>query len=93
MDVKVRDPKSWVLQIQGPKALDILRDAADGGGPVPFRYFDVATCRIGGQDVVVSRTGWTNEMGFELYTLGEVDGAKLWGDLLAAGEPHGLIGT
>jgi aminomethyltransferase len=93
MDVEVSDPKSWVLQIQGPKALDILRDAADGGGPEPFRYFDVATCRIGGQDVVVSRTGWTNEMGFELYTLGEVDGPKLWGDLLAAGKPHGLIGT
>jgi aminomethyltransferase len=93
MDVEVSDPKSWVLQIQGPKALDILRDAAVGGGPEPFRYFDVATCRIGGQDVVVSRTGWTNEMGFELYTLGEVDGPKLWADLLAAGEPHGLIGT
>ncbi len=93
MDVTVRDPNSWVLQVQGPKSLDILADAAEGGLPDPFRYFDTAFCRIGGQDLVVSRTGWTNEMGFELYTLGDVDGPKLWNDLMAAGEPHSVIGT
>jgi len=93
MDVAVRDPNSWVLQVQGPAALDVLANAAEGGRPEPFRYFDVAFCRIGGQDLIVSRTGWTNEMGFELYTLGDVDGPKLWNDLIAAGKPHGLIGT
>jgi aminomethyltransferase len=92
LDVEVRDPKSWVLQVQGPKALDILRDAAQGV-PENFRYFDVVPCLIGGQNLIVSRTGWTNEMGFELYTLGDVDGPKLWHDLMAAGKRHGLIGT
>ena len=87
MDVTVKDPDSWVLQVQGPKALDVLADAADCGLPNPFNYFDVAMCRIGGQDIVVSRTGWTNEMGFELYTLDDLDGPKLWNDLMAAGKP------
>lgn len=93
MDVEVRDPDSWVLQVQGPKSLDVLANVVDGGMPKPFKYFDVVTCRMGGQEVAVSRTGWTNEMGFEVYTLGEVDGPKLWNDLMAAGEPHGIIGT
>lgn len=93
MDVTVRDPDSWVLQVQGPKSLDVLAAAADVGLPQPFKYFDVVMCRIGGQDVVVSRTGWTNEMGFEVYTLDDIDGPKLWNDLMAAGKAHGIVGT
>ena len=90
MDVAISDPDSWVLQIQGPTSLDVLRDACDGGAPDPFPYFAVAEVRIGGQPVVVSRTGWSGELGFEIYTLPGTVTDTLWERLLSAGAPHGL---
>lgn len=92
MDVTVRDPQSWVLQVQGPKSLEVLAAACDTPTPDPFRYFDVRECAIGGQRLVVSRTGWTGELGFELYTTDpRADGDTLWRHLLRVGEPYGLI--
>ena len=93
LEVTVRDPDSWVLQIQGPRSLDVLAAACDGGAPEPFRYFDVAESSLGGQPVIVSRTGWTAELGFEVYTRADTDGPALWRHLLAAGEAHGLINS
>ena len=89
-DAEIRDPGSWVLQVQGPRALEILASVTDGAMPDPFNYFGVAECRIGGQAVFVSRTGWTNEMGFEIYTGADVDGPAFWHHLLVAGAPHDL---
>ena len=48
MDVTIRDPQSWVLQVQGPKSLEVLAAACDTAAPDPFRYFDVRECWIAG---------------------------------------------
>lgn len=93
MDVMVRDPESWVIQIQGPKSIDILSSATKDTLPNELKYFDVARSRIGDHELIISRTGWTNELGFELYTNREVDGVKLWNDLLEVGKPYGMIAT
>lgn len=93
MNVRIRDPKSWVSQVQGPRALPVLAAASDTGLPPNFTYFAVARTTFGGQPVIVSRTGWTGEVGFEWYTLPDeapVDGERLWNHVLAAGKPHGL---
>ncbi len=92
LDVIVRDPGSWVLQVQGPRSLDILGAACDGAAPEPFPYFSVAECSMAGQRLLLSRSGWTGELGFELYTLEqEPDGRALWRHLMRAGEPYGMI--
>ncbi|WP_373505091.1 aminomethyltransferase family protein [Aestuariivirga sp.] len=93
MNVSIRDPKSWVAQVQGPRALDVLAAASDSGLPENFSYFSVARTTMGGQPVLVSRTGWTGEVGFEFYTLPEeapVDGEALWHHVEAAGKPFGM---
>lgn len=93
LEVTIRDPKSWVAQVQGPRALEVLAAACDGGPPPNFSYFAVARARMGGQPVLLSRTGWTGEMGFEFYTLPEeapLDGEALWRHVEAAGRPFGL---
>jgi glycine cleavage system aminomethyltransferase T len=90
MDATVSDPSAWVLQIQGPASMDVLDAACDDGRPEPFRYFAVAEVRIAGQPVVITRTGWSGESGFEVYTSPEVDAGALWDRLLEAGAPHGL---
>jgi aminomethyltransferase len=92
LDVEVRDPDVWVFQVQGPRSLDILARACDDGAPDDFRYFDVRERQIAGFPVTVSRTGWTGELGFEVYVpRREIDGAAVWKHVLAAGEPDGLV--
>lgn len=89
LDVVVSDPQSWVMQIQGPTSLDVLAAACDEP-PSPFPYFAVAEVRMGGQDVLVSRTGWSGELGFEIYTRAETDAVALWDHVVVAGASHGL---
>ncbi|MEO0359658.1 MAG: glycine cleavage T C-terminal barrel domain-containing protein, partial [Pseudomonadota bacterium] len=89
MDVEISDPRVYVSQIQGPNALKIL-EAAAGGMPSPFGYFGIARVDLGGQEVVITRTGYTNELGFEFYTEPHHDADALWAHLRAAGEPFGL---
>lgn len=86
-DVEVRDPDVWVLQVQGPRALEVLHAAARGSSPDPFPYFAAATTIIGGQPVVVTRTGWTGELGFEVYAGPDIDRDALWNALMEAGAP------
>lgn len=90
MDVRVTDPDISVLAIQGPRALDVMRDACDGGLPAKFSYCAVAEVRMGGQPVIVSRTGFTNELGFEVYVRRTDDGQALWNHLFRVGATHGL---
>lgn len=92
--VEIHDPNSWVLQIQGPKSLQVLERACDGGGPDEFRYFDAFEGSMGGQPVLVSRTGWSAELGFEVYNMDpSVDGPALWDHLIAAGAEFGMRGA
>ena len=89
--VEIHDPGSWVLQVQGPKSLEVLARAIDTSVPETFRYFDCFEGRMGGQPVLVSRTGWTNELGFEVYNMdAAVDGLALWDHLIAAGAEFGM---
>jgi aminomethyltransferase len=89
-DVEIRDTAEWVLQVQGPNSLRVLAAVCDGGAPEPFSYFDSATVTMGGQTLLITRTGWTGELGFELYVPETADHKALWQHLLAKGEPFGL---
>ena len=94
LEVTISDPDSWVLQVQGPRSLDVLAAACDDGLPERFNYFDVTETRIGGQRLLISRTGWTGELGFEIYTYGDAtDGKALWRHLLAVGETFGICAS
>jgi aminomethyltransferase len=90
MDVGISDPEVFVSQVQGPNSMRILADAADDGMPEPFGYFGIARVGFGGQQVVITRTGYTNELGWEYYTEPGHDADALWRHLAAAGEAHGM---
>ncbi|WP_158540184.1 aminomethyltransferase family protein [Rhodosalinus halophilus] len=90
MDVEVFDPHVWISQVQGPDSLRILEAAVDDAYPEPFRYFDAARVRIAGQEVVVTRSGFTNELGWEVYLEPETDAQAVGERLLEAGRPCGL---
>lgn len=90
-DVTVRDPESWVLQIQGPNALKVLNSAIDGELPEKFGYFRAGKFMMAGQELLVTRTGWTGEMGIEIYSNPGIDHLALWDHLIACGEPFGMV--
>jgi len=91
LDVTIRDPDSRVLQIQGPTSLDVLRAATNGQVPDKFGYFHAGKFDFGGQTLLISRTGWTGELGFEVYSEGDgTDHHALWDHLMRHGEPYGM---
>lgn len=93
LDAEVTDPDSRVLQIQGPKSLDVLNAAIGGGLLSEFKYFRAGFFDLGGQTLWVSRTGWTGETGIEVYTNSgpaPTDHDALWDHLLVSGEPFGM---
>ncbi len=90
-DVTISDPKSRVLQIQGPASPAIMLDASNGAIGENMGYFHSGFYDLGGQQLYVSRTGWTGELGFEVYSQGDkTDHLRLWDHLMAAGKPHGM---
>jgi len=89
-DVEVFNPQVWVSQVQGPRSLDVLALVADEGLPNPFNYFDQAKIHINGEPVVITRTGFTNELGWEFYLEPGAD-ARMVGDaIMEAGSAHGM---
>ena len=93
LDAEVSDPQSQVLQIQGPKSLDVLNAAIGGGLSADFKYFRAGFFDLGGQTLWVSRTGWTGEAGIEIYSNSgpePTDHDALWDHLFASGEQFGM---
>ena len=90
MDVEISDPGVFVSQVQGPNSLKILEAASDNGMPEPFGYFAMARVSFGGQQVVITRTGYTNELGWEYYTEPQHDADALWQHLKSAGAEFGM---
>jgi len=85
-------PKSRVLQLQGPNSFPIMQAASSGALTESLKYFHSGFFDFDGQQVYVSRTGWTGELGYELYTLGDqTDCPRLWDHLMQKGAPHGLV--
>ena len=90
LNVEITDPKIFVSQVQGPNSMKVLEAASDDGMPDQFGYFAMARVKFGGQDVIITRTGYTNELGWEYYTESHHDADALWQHLKRAGEPFGL---
>jgi len=91
-DVQLKDISDDVAQIalQGPLAEAVLKKLAAEGDIPQKNYTFVRKAPVGGIDCLISRTGYTGEDGFELYTA-NADAPALWNKLLEAGEEFGLI--
>jgi len=76
-----------VLALQGPRCDEVLREV---GLPAGHGYMSFVEGRFGDAPVVVCRTGYTGERGYELVCHNDIATA-LWDGLLAAGEPFGIL--
>ncbi len=89
MDVTIREPDVSPLQLQGPKSGEVMK-ALFGGGIMDLRYYWLREVELDGIPLVVSRTGWSSELGYELYLRDGSRGNELWEKIMAAGAPFGL---
>ena len=92
-NVEVFQPGIWVSQVQGPRSLDVLNAVADDGLPERFRYFDIAHIHIDGQPVVITRTGFTNELGWEFYLEPGADVFAIGERIMEAGNVYNMLTT
>ncbi|WP_413407497.1 glycine cleavage system aminomethyltransferase GcvT [Paenibacillus amylolyticus] len=81
-----------LLALQGPLAVDIIRKVTDTdvSSIEPFRF--VQDAEVCGVKLLLSRTGYTGEDGFELYVPAD-QAAVVWNGLMQAGDGHGLVPT
>ena len=92
LDVSIGEPDVSPLQIQGPKAKLVIQ--ALFGDRVPrLPYYHFVETVLDGIPVVVTRTGWTGEVGFEIYLRDGSRGTELWDRIMAAGKPHDIRPT
>ena len=89
MNVEISEPDVSPLQLQGPKSRDILR-AAFGDAPIELKYYRFMEFEWDGVPLIISRTGWSSELGYEIFLRDGSQGDRLWEHLMAVGTPLGL---
>ncbi len=90
LEVRIEDVSEILgaLALQGPLSRDVLRAVTDGT-VAELKYFRVTPTRIAGIDVEVSRTGYTGDLGYEIW-IPASDALHAWDALMRAGEDYGL---
>ena len=89
LDVTIREPDVSPLQLQGPKSGEIMK-ALFGEEIADLKYYWLRRYDLDGIPLVVSRTGWSSELGYEIYLRDGAQGNALWEKIMAAGQPFGL---
>src|SRR6056297_2491620 len=89
LDVRICEPDVSPLQLQGPKSGEIMRQLF-GDEILDLRYYWFREMELDGIPLIVSRTGWSSELGYEIYLRDGARGDALWERIMAVGLPLGL---
>ena len=89
LDVKISEPDVSPLQLQGPTSQEIMvklfgEDIRD------LKYYWLREYKLDGIPLIVSRTGWSSELGYEIYLRDGSKGNELYEKIMAAGKEHGI---
>jgi len=89
LDVSIGEPDVSPLQLQGPKSGEVMK-AVFGDEIEDLPYYWLREFDLNGIPLIVSRTGWSSELGYEIYLRDGRHGDTLWEHLMAVGGPLGL---
>jgi glycine cleavage system aminomethyltransferase T len=89
LDVQIGEPDVWPIQVQGPRSKEVMQ-LLFGNRAIGLRYYFCTETDLDGIPVVVSRTGWTGEVGFEVYLRDSGRGDELWERVMEAGRPYDI---
>jgi aminomethyltransferase len=87
--VEIREPDVSPLQLQGPRAPEVAC-ALFGAWALELRYYRLRETQLGDIPLVVARTGWSGEIGYEIYLRDARRGDELWERVMAAGRPYDI---
>ena len=89
LNVTIKEPDVSPLQLQGPKSIDIMKDLF-GEEIIKIKYYWLIETKLNGIPLVVSRTGWSSELGYEIYLRDGSRGNELWELIMEAGKKFNL---
>ena len=92
LDVTIREADVAPLQVQGPKSKPLLHKLL-GDAVLDLRYYYWMHAEIAGVPVVVTRTGWTSEVGYEVYTTDTSRGVEVYEAIMEAGREFNIRPT
>jgi aminomethyltransferase len=92
MQVELRELDVAPLQVQGPKSRQLVTDMF-GEALSSLKYYEFRRTELQGIPVLVTRTGWTGELGYELYLLDPALGVDLWNAVIEAGKRYNIAPT
>ncbi len=91
-DIELKEPDVSPLQVQGPKSRALMNDLF-GSWINDLKYYWCKQTDLNGIPVVVSRTGWSGEIGYEVYLRDGKRGADLYEKIMAAGKQYKIAPT
>jgi len=89
MDVQIQEPDVSPLQIQGPKSRAVI-ESLFGEEIANLGYYKLAQTHLGRIPLVVTRTGWSGEFGYEVFLRDSRYAEELWNRILEAGQPQDI---
>ena len=92
LDVTIQEADVAPLQVQGPRSKDLMVKLL-GEDILDLKYYFWTEAKIAGVPVVVTRTGWTSEVGYEVYTTDTVHGNEVYEAIMEAGQEFGIVPT
>jgi aminomethyltransferase len=92
LDVTIQEADVAPLQVQGPKSKDLMVKLL-GEEILELKYYFWTEAKIAGVPVVVTRTGWTSEVGYEVYTTDTSRGNEVYEAIMEAGQEFGIVPT
>ena len=88
-DVEITEPDVSPIQLQGPKSKDIMVKIF-GNEILELKYYWFKKFTLGNINLLISRTGWSSEFGYEMFLLKTSDGDELYETLMQEGKELGL---
>ncbi|MGZ4151812.1 MAG: glycine cleavage T C-terminal barrel domain-containing protein, partial [Actinomycetota bacterium] len=92
LDVTIKEADVAPLQIQGPKSKQLMQKLL-GDSILDLKYYFWTEAKIAGAPVVVTRTGWTSEVGYEVYLTDTTKGTEVYEAIMEAGQELGVKPT
>ena len=93
LNVKIDEPNIWISQVQGPRSMELLDLLTKTDISSNWKYFDWKEVNILGEKTIISRSGFSNELGWEIYFRPENNIEKLGDLILEEGSKMGMIIT
>ena len=88
-DVEITEPDVSPLQLQGPKSRDIMIKLF-GDEIKDLKYYWFKNLKLGDINLLVSRTGWSSELGYEIFLLNTEEGDEVYETIMQVGKGIGL---